>query len=103
MGGYHGFTRLHYVDATENLITDSELILRIQKHLRQLAPHVAVRESSILLQGALDEMLVLTQEVSKLKAALNKIAMATGSDDPCRRRVVIARTALLGTAVSNKE
>ena len=47
---------------------DVELFLKIEKHLKQLAPHVAARESSILLKAALDELVVLNSEVSKWKS-----------------------------------
>ncbi len=38
---------------------------RIDKHLQQLAPHVATRESAVLLQDARDELVFLRTGISQ--------------------------------------
>lgn len=54
--------------------------------------HWFVREKCFV--DALAELTARSKELTCLRAALEQIAVTTGSDDPCRKFVDIARKAL---------
>ena len=52
---------------TERAEMDVFLFGRIEHHLSQLAPHVAARESAVLLRGARDEIVALQTRLDAMR------------------------------------
>ncbi len=60
-------SRLHAVLGAKGEEMDVFLFGRIQHHLGQLAPHVAARESAVLLRGARDEIIELQTRLDAMR------------------------------------